>query len=184
MARSGFDPTGSVRFDLPRGATMDPRGSRLVLFPADAVNALADAHPTALRALGASVGHAAGERVVARLGGASAVLGSTLEAVVNELAGELAVAGVGVVHLERWGRALVCVIANPSVVAAPFLEGVIEGAIASASGKAVAAAWVGSSGHMERVFVGSASTAPRVRELVAQGKSHVEIVAALQGGTA
>ncbi|HVH42255.1 MAG TPA: hypothetical protein VM925_07915, partial [Labilithrix sp.] len=106
MPGPAFDPTGAVRFDMKSGAASDARGGRLVLLPASALEALERTTPGALAHLGSEVGRACGRRLAASLGGESGVRASTLEAVVTHLAGELAIAGLGAVHLERWGRAM------------------------------------------------------------------------------
>ncbi|MGO9711182.1 MAG: hypothetical protein ACLQBL_20135, partial [Polyangiaceae bacterium] len=67
---AGFDPTHSVRFDLPRGSVVAGGEVRHVLLPCSALDDLVltagtEAANTVGRALGASIG----KRVAARLGG-------------------------------------------------------------------------------------------------------------------
>src|SRR5438132_13670003 len=108
MAGTAFDPNGSVRFDLKSGAASDAKGQRLVLWPSASVESL---DSSAQEKLGNDLGRACGARAAARLGGGDAgVRGAGLEHVVTHLAGELAVAGIGAVHVERWGRAMVFVV--------------------------------------------------------------------------
>src|SRR5689334_6399623 len=111
MAGPAFDPNGALRFDLTRGAASDARGARLVVMPAAALEAVERTHGPAIAALGAELGKACGTRVATRLGGDGGVRNAQLEVVVSHLAGELAIAGIGAVHLERWGRAMVIVVA-------------------------------------------------------------------------
>lgn len=180
MAGPAFDPNGAVRFDLNRGAASDARGARLLVIPAAAVEAVERAHGPAVAALGAEVGKACGTKVAARLGGDGGVRNAQLEVVVSHLAGELAVAGVGAVHVERWGRAMVIVVVNTSLPSDAFLAGVLGGALGAASGREVAAAPLGKDGNAMRFLIGTQATADRVRGLVAQGKGFAEIVTALQ----
>lgn len=178
MAGPAFDANGAVRFDLKNGAASDARGSRLVLVPAAALEALDDA---ALEALGAVIGRACGARVAGRLGGDAGVRAAQLEVAVSHLAGELAVAGLGALVLERWGRAMVAVVTNPSVGSDGFVAAVVGSAISAASGRELSAAPIGRQGNTIRFFLGSRATADRARDLSASGQSHAQILAALQG---
>jgi hypothetical protein len=184
MAGPAFDPSAAVRFDLRSGAASDARGARLLLVPSAALEGLERAHPEALALLGAEIGRACGARVAARLGGEAGVRGAQLEVVVSHLAGELAIAGVGAVHVERWGRAMVCVVTNPSLAREAFLGALLPGALSAAAGRELGAAALGREGKSIRFFVGAPATAARARGLVAEGKSHGDVVALLQGGAA
>ena len=177
MAGPAFNPTGSVKFDLKNGAASDAGGARLLLVPSAVLDTVDDA---TLRVIGAGVGKACGQRAAARLGGEVGVRASQLEVVITHLAGELAIAGIGAIHVERWGRAMVCIVTNPSLANDAFLSGVLGAAISSASGREAHAAPLGREGGLARFFVGSRATADRVARM--QGKSYAEIVASLQGG--
>jgi hypothetical protein len=179
MASSSFDPTGAVRFDLRTGSASDSRGERLVLVPSAALDLLSS---EALAKIGEHIGRACGARVAARLGGDSGVRASEVETVISHLAGELAIAGIGAVHVERWGRAMLVVVSNPSLADDAFVCAVLGGALSAASGREVAAAALGHERDEARYFLGSAATSERVRALVGQGKGYAEIVASLQGG--
>ena len=179
MGSSSFDPTGAVRFDLKTGSASDSRGERLVLVPSAALDLLSS---EALAKIGEHIGRACGGRVAARLGGDSGVRASDVETVISHLAGELAIAGVGALHVERWGRALVVVVTNASITDDAFVGAVLGSALSAASGREVAAAALGRERDEARFFLGSAATSERVRALVAQGKGYTEIVASLQGG--
>ena len=179
MAAPPFDPNGSVRFDLRSGAASDARGTRLVLVPSAA---LAQLGPDALTQLGLAIGRACGARVASRLGGDAGVRGTELEAAITHLAGELAIAGVGSVHIERWGRAMVAIVANPSIADDMFVGAVLGGALSAASGRDVAAAAIGREASSVRYFLGSPATADHARVLVGKGMSHAEVLASLQRG--
>jgi hypothetical protein len=180
MTGPAFDPSGAVRFDVKSGAASDARGTRLVLVPASALEALERTTPGALAHLGSEVGRGCGARVAARLGGDSSVRLATLEVVVTHLAGELAIAGLGAVHLERWGRAMVMVVANPGVNSDGFIGAVLSGALAAATGREVAIAPLGREGTTARYFVGSQQTCVKARSLVNQGKSWSDVLGVLQ----
>lgn len=180
MPAPAFDPTGAVRFDVKNGSAADARGGRLVLVPAQALEALERTTPGALAHLGAEVGRGCGRRVAASLGGEGEVRAATLEVVVSHLAGELAIAGLGALHLERWGRAMVIVVANPGVNSDGFVGAALSGALAAATGREVAIAPLGREGTTARYFVGTTQTTVKARSLVSQGKTWGEVLAALQ----
>jgi hypothetical protein len=180
MASQPFDPNGAVRFDLRSGSASDSRGARLVLVPSAALELLSS---EALAKIGEEIGKGCGSRIAARLGGDGGVRAAELENVITHLAGELAIAGVGAVHVERWGRAMVAIVTNASIADEAFVAGALSGALSAASGRQVTAAALGREGNVGRYFIGSAATSDRVRGLVASGKSYAEVVATLQGGT-
>lgn len=181
MASSAFDPTGAVRFDMRAGAATDARGERLVLLPVRALAALESAHPAALALLGTEIGKAIGSKVASRIGGDAAVRAASLEIVVTHLAGELAVAGLGALHLERWGRALVCVLGNaPSSDA--FTGAALAAALGAATGRETSVTGLGREGAAARFFVGSAATVARVREAIVKGRPFAEVLSQVQGG--
>ncbi len=181
MADPAFDPSGAVRFDVKNGAASDTRGARLVLVPASALEALDRQTPGALAHLGSEVGRGCGARVAARLGGDAGVRAATLEVVVSHLAGELAIAGLGAVHFERWGRALVIVVANPGVNSDTFVGAALSGALAVAGGREVSIAPLGRDGTTARYFVGTQQTVSKARSMVSQGKSWSDVLGVLQG---
>lgn len=178
MAGPAFNPTGAVKFDLKNGAAHDAGGARLLLVPSAVLDTLED---SALEQIGEALGQACGARVSARLGGDAGVRAAPLETVVTHLAGELAIAGIGAVHVERWGRAMVCVVSNPSVRKDVFLGAVIGAALSAASGTDAAAAPLGRAGGVARFFVGSPATAALAAEAAIEGRSYAEIVASFQG---
>ena len=179
MAVPPFDPNGAVRFDLTSGAASDSGGARLVLVPSAALSQLG---PDALTHIGQAIGRACGARVASRLGGDAGVRATELGAVITHLAGELAIAGIGGVHIERWGRAMVAIVNNPSIDNDMFLGAVLGGSLSAASGREVAAAAIGRERGSVRYFLGSPSTADQVRVLVGKGMSHAEVLASLQQG--
>src|SRR5262245_38721231 len=106
-----FDPSKAVTFDLSHGLVhLEGAPSRL-LVPSDALVLLAKAAgPEAAAMFGRSLGEAMGRRVASRLAATEGVSSTPVEVVVDHLGGELALAGLGSLGLERWGRALVLVV--------------------------------------------------------------------------
>ena len=180
MPAPAFDPHGAVRFDLKSGATSDPRGARLVLLPAAALEALERTTPGALAFLASELGKGCGARVAANLGGDAAVRSCDLETVVTHLAGELAIAGLGAISVERWGKALVFVVANPSVASDGFVSGALAGALLAATGREVSVGALGKDGATSRYFVGTPATITKIRGLVSQGKSWSDVLGTIQ----
>lgn len=180
MPGPAFDPNGAVRFDMTNGAALDSRGARFVLVPASALDALDRATPGALAHIGSEVGRACGARILAKLGGDSEVRAATLDVVVTHLAGELAIAGLGSVSVEQWGKALVVVLTNPTVNSDGFLAGALAGAVTVAVGREVFMIPIGRDGNVARFYIGTQQTMIRCRSLVSSGKSWMDILAALQ----
>lgn len=180
MPGPAFDPNGAVRFDMTNGAASDTRGVKFVLVPAGALEALERTTPGALAHLGGEVGRACGSRILAKLGGESGVRGATLDVIVTHLAGELAIAGLGSVSLEQWGKALVVVIANPNVNSDGFLAAALSGAIGASAGRDVSMIPIGREGNVARFYIGTQQTMIRCRSLVSSGKTWMEILQALQ----
>ena len=176
-ASVAFDPRQAVRFDLRKGSASDARGARLLLVPSAALEALGE---EAVSSLGTEIGRACGARAAAKLGGGEGVRGASLETVVSHLAGELAVSGAFVLHVEQWGRAMVAVVSNPAVEQPAFVAAVLAGALGAASGRDIAATPIGE-GAEARYFIGSPKTVERIAELTRSGKTHAEILADLQG---
>jgi hypothetical protein len=181
MADAPFDPNGAVRFDLRSGAASDSKGARLVLVPTTALEGLS---ADVLEQIGAQIGRACGARIAGRLGGDSGVCGASVELVIAHLAGELAIAGIGAVHIERWGRALVAIVSNASLADDGFVGEVLAGAFSAASGRQISAAALGREGTQARYFLGTAATAGRVRDLVERGTGYAEVLATIQGASA
>lgn len=179
MASTSFDPTRAVRFELPQGRVhAGTEGERVLLVPTSAIDDIAlSAPPEAVEALGRAMGTAVGRRAAARLGDLPA---ASLEAVVNQLAGEAAIAGVGALSLERWGKALVVVVEG-SPLNGTLLAPMVAGAIEAASGRGVAATLLSRDEQVARLFVGSLRGVERVRDWIASGVSWGDALARLQG---
>ncbi len=181
MTDSLFDLAHAVRFDLASGSVR-ARGQddRLVLLPAKALeNLLLYASAESGVALGRALGESIGKRVASRVGATSTP--SSVDDFATILAGEAAVAGIGVVSFERWGRALVVVI-EQSPLPVPLLSPLVSAALEAASGRTVQSTLLAHEGHSVRVLVASQSGIDRVRGWVASGVSWGDALVKLQGG--
>lgn len=172
-----FDPSKSVTFDLAHGlvhlegAPLDGTPARL-LVPADALAALLGAASAeAAAAFGRSLGEAMGRRVAGRLAASDGVRAAPVEVVVEHLGGELALAGLGSLALERWGRALVLVIDQSPLGARgdALLAAALGAAIAAAAGRSVRVVPLGREDVRARFFVGGDAGATKIASWLAEG---------------
>jgi hypothetical protein len=105
MDTSSFDPTRAVVFDLSRGqVTLQGRSPVLVLAAEALAQVCGRLDAAALRQFGAVLGKQAGARIRERCSSVGAL---TLESMVDQLGGEVSLAGLGSLAIERWGQALV-----------------------------------------------------------------------------
>ncbi len=181
-----LDLAHAVQLDLARGrierpgAPGDGAPERYVLVPVEAMEelSLARAGGDAVEVMSRAFGASMGRRIAARLASAGGARAVSVEAFATELAGELAVAGCGVLRVERWGRALVL-----AVEQAPLPDGVLaptlEAAIAEASGREVRCAVVSRDAFVARVLVSSRDAVKRVRGWLADGVSWGDALARL-----
>jgi len=167
MAAPSFDSTRAVQFDLPRGSVRARgNGDPLLLVPSAALAELArSAPPEAVDALGRALGSAIGRGAAARMGDPRA---ASMEEFITQLAGEAALTGIGVVSMERWGRALVVVI-EESPLTATLLVPVVASALEAASGRKVWCTLLTRDERQARVLMASERAAERVRGWIASG---------------
>jgi hypothetical protein len=180
MPDATFNPTQSVRFDLAHGAVRaGTADDRLLLVPASALVELAlSASTEAAEAFARALGSAVGRRAATRIGDAA---GSSLEDFVTHLAGEAALAGLGVLSVERWGRALV-VLLEGSPLVGPLVGPFVGAALEGSSGRKVATTVLSRDERLARVLVSSEAAVGRVREWIAAGTSWGDAITRLQGG--
>lgn len=153
----------------------------MLLVPAAALDDLAlSVPPEALEALGRSIGTSIGRRAAARIGDAQ---GATVEAFVTQVAGEAAVAGVGALSVERWGRALVVVVEGSSLTGT-LLGAVVGAAVEAAAGRRVSCALLTRDERVARFFVGGESGCARIKEWIGSGATWGEALVKLHGGAA
>jgi|SRR5580692_1046539 hypothetical protein len=167
-----FDPSQAVTFDLSHGLVHLEGAPSRVLVPAEALGALADAAGLgAAAAFGRAMGEAMGRRAASRLGVGRGVDEATAEAVVEHLGGELALAGLGSLGLERWGRALVLVVDQSPLGAGGdgLLGAALEAALEAAAGREVKTLLLGRDGVRARFLVGGRAGVARVEAWLEDG---------------
>jgi hypothetical protein len=185
-----FDPSNAITFDLASGLVhLDGAPARL-LVPAPALGHLcAAAGPEATAAFGRAMGEAMGRRVALRFGGDAGDPGAgarqaTVEGMVDHLGGEIALAGLGSLGLERWGRALVAVLDQSPLGAAGdrMVEAVLGGALAAATGRDARALFLGRDEVRARFLVGGEAGAAKVRGWLDEGVPWGDALVRLHGG--
>lgn len=185
-----FNPASSVRFDFDAGAISVADGGRRLLVPADMLlSVLGESPAEAQRDFGQRLGTEMGRRVAERLG---EIKEAGIEAVLEHLGGELALAGLGSLGLERWGNALVFTVSGATELgSAHVLEALIaaalEGALRRALGREVSLVPLVSSvsagrspGSLRLVALG-AERAAEARALLASGVSWGDLLSRLHG---
>jgi hypothetical protein len=181
MVGPSFDPRHAVRFDLPHGSVRaGGEAERVLLVPSSALDELVlSAPPEAVEALGRALGAAIGRRAAARMDAKTA----SVEAFVTQLAGEAAIAGIGALSVERWGRALVVVVEGSPLVGT-LLAPLVASAIEAAAGRAVSATILARDERAARLLVASEAGVGRVRDWVASGVPWGDALTKLHGGGA
>jgi hypothetical protein len=182
MAAPSFDATHAIQFDLGRGNVRSGGEQEcLLLVPANALARLvAAASEEALEALGHALGDAIGRRARARL---LDVTQSSIETVVTQLAGEAALAGIGALSVERWGRAIV-VLVEGSPLSPPLLAPLVASTLEATFGRRVWCALLSGEREPARVLVASERGTERVRNWIASGVPWGDALRRLQGDAA
>jgi hypothetical protein len=181
MTAPPFDPTHAVRFDLTRGSVRaGGEGDRVLLVPTSALDDLVlSAPPEAVEAFARALGSAIGRRTAARMNDPPS---APIDVFVTQLAGEAALAGVGALAVERWGRALVVVV-EQSPLAGSLLVPLVGAALEAASGRRVWCTLLARDDHAARVLVGGEAGVGRVRDWIASGVAWGEAIARLHAAT-
>ena len=173
VEHSSFDPKKAVGFDLANGQVCLSDNERAVIVPAGALSAvLAAAGETAARELGRAMGRTLGGRL-------GSVRDQPVENVVSLFARELAIVGLGTLSLERWGRALVITVSDAGVENDAFIAALIEGMLASASGRDLRTHPLGREGSTVRVLVANVAAIERVVTWMADGTSFGDAIVRL-----
>jgi hypothetical protein len=180
MAQPAFNPTHEVSFDLEQGRISLGGSAGRVLVPADALASLArSAGGDALVDFGRSLGTEIGRRAAARLvGGPDA---ASTPSVVEHLGGDLALAGLGSLSIERWSRVLVLRMSGSPFGAEgdALLAAVLEGAIQRGLGRDAAVVPLERSDGSARFLAVNATAAESVKDWLAEGVSWGEILSRL-----
>ncbi len=178
MVDAPFDPSGAVVFDLPAGRVSLAHTPESVLAPAHGLAELcAAAGEDATRAFGRAMGTAMGQRVADRVP-AEAMKELTLEGFTAQLRGEFALAGLGIVTLERWGDALLFLVED-AVVPSGLVAGVIEAALQSCTKREIHCVRLMTSTPRSRFLVTNAATVKRVRDWLGEEMPWAEIMVRL-----
>lgn len=191
MSSPNFDPSEAVIFDLAFGHVHLDGAPMRVMVPADALLALlVAAGEEETENLAHAVGETMGRRVAVRLGPDAdtryqAVRAAGFERVITELAGEVALIGLGALSAERWGKALVFVLDQSPLGAEGdgFVAAVLQAALRAAVGK--------QEGRMlslaredarARYLLVSGAVVEGVRSRLERGESWGAVLAALHAG--
>ncbi|MGH7286052.1 MAG: hypothetical protein ACRELY_31410 [Polyangiaceae bacterium] len=187
------DLTSAVRFDLPRGAVHTTASGlegvgeeRALLVPVNVlVLALADAPKSTVDIVARTIGESIGRRAAGRFGGPSGVREAGVDSVVTSLAAEVALAGLGVLALERWGRALVLLLTATPRFAPEFFAPLLESALGTATSWRNRASLVCtflSDEDGARYLVSNANSAGQVRRAIESGVGWAEALRRMQRG--
>jgi len=169
-----------VDFDLARGSVSAMGAERAVLVPVEALYDLVSAaEPEAVASVARSIGQSMGERLAIRFGGVAGVRGASLDAVINAVALEFSVAGLGVFGIERWGKAMVLVVEHAPRIGGGFIATLLEGVLSTASQTEVSC-MVLAAGPVQRILVASHDAIERVRTSMAEGTSWADALSRLQ----
>jgi hypothetical protein len=188
------DLTSAVRFDLPGGAVHTTgvglagqaalAEERAILVPVAALaEALAAAPRDTREHVARAVGGAIGRRAAARFGGIEGVRAARVEDVVESLTAEIALAGFGVLALERWGKALVVVLQSAPAFGSNFFAPLLEAALGAATAWAARAPLTCthlSDDDGSRFLIARGSSAEQVRMWISSGVTWAEALRKLQ----
>lgn len=179
MDTSSFDPTRAVVFDLQRGqVTLQGRSPVLVLAAEALAQLCGRLDATALRQFGAVLGKQAGARIRERIGASPS---ATLETMVDQLGGEVSLAGLGSLAIERWGQALVvrvegCPLGTPGH---ELMSAYVEAALQAAVEREVTALVLERGPESFRLLLCGKAGSARVKGWLSAGGSWGDALAAL-----
>jgi hypothetical protein len=182
MDTSTFDPTGAVVFDLDRGQVTLEGGGALLLMPAEVMATICgQLDAGVIRQLGVALGRQAGARVRARL---AQVVAPSVELMVDQLGGELALAGFGTLGIERWGQALVVRLEGYPLGshAQELLGGYIEGALAAAVARELTAMPLERTAESLRLLLCNKTASAKVKNWLLAGGTWADALAGLHQG--
>lgn len=185
---------GTLSFELAEGLVRLGGEARIVL-PVSVLltfvgAATADVRRGFARTLGESIGQVATIRMKEEdFAAPLALVDASPEAALSELAAAWALAGLGGLGMERWGRALVMTVDNVPLPrdTDDLLEVMIEGAIEQATGRKVHVALIERHRNRLRFFVGNARAVEKIRTLLTRNVAWAEALAQLHsmpGGSA
>ena len=190
MSGPNFDPAEAVTFDLQYGHVHLDGAPTRVMVPAQSLIALClAAGEDEAAAFGHSMGEAMGRRVAVRIAQgeqnrAKAVRKAGFTSIVEHLAGEFALAGVGALSAERWGKALVFVVDQSPLGDGgdALLAEVLQAAVQSLVGKQGRVLCLHRDGVRARFLLVSGAVVQGVRERIDRGDGWGDVIAALHKG--
>jgi len=188
MANPPFDASKAVTFDLSRGQIQKDDADARLLISAPSLMALCQAAGAdAAAAFGRSAGDSIGAAILLRFERAGAsVKEASIEAIVEHLGGELAIAGFGALSLERWGRAMVLVVDRGPAGSEgdKLLAPLLAAAVSRATKVEVRCVRLARDGDRARFLVTGSKGAEKVREWLLAGIPWGEALVRLHPGTA
>jgi hypothetical protein len=181
---------GTLSFDLAEGLVRLGGEARVVL-PVSVLMTIVGAATTEVqrtfaRALGESIGNVATIRMKEEdFAAPLALVDASPEAAMSELGAAWALAGLGGLGLERWGRALVMTIDNGPLgrEADTLLEEILAGAIERATGRKVHVMQLERQRNRARFFVGNARAVEKIRGFLAQNIAWADALSSLHSKT-
>jgi hypothetical protein len=181
MQRAPFDPSNAVTFDLLAGQVrLDNTDASALVSIEDLCALCAAAGDDAARKFGQSIGQRIGKRVATRLQKALADTPPSLEDFAEQIVGQFALAGLGSLSFERWGKALIIVM-TPSVMPSLFTQTALEEALHQATGRPVSLASLAKQEQQERFLVTNDAGRSRVVAWQSEGLSWGEVLVRLHG---
>lgn len=184
MAQAPFDLSGALTFDLSSGRVNLEHAPAMILAPAKDLAALCEAAGAdATRAFGASIGASMGQRIAKRVAEVQAdepLAALAADAFVGQLRAEFAIAGLGVIGIERWGRALLFVV-DHAVVPARLVTAVLDAVLETTTQRKTSCAMLMHAGSRARYLVAGKAAAEHVGSWLADGASWGEVLVKLHG---
>jgi hypothetical protein len=176
-----FDAHGAVTFDLSRGLVRLRGESPQVLIPAELLVAACEGG--AANQLGSRLGAFLAARLRKRLGD---TVEQPHDVVIEQLAGELALAGLGALRLERWGAAVVFVLGACPLgpYSGDFVEAMLAAALVEIGQRELAVVSLGQSGVERRYAMLAPPVATQLRRKLEVGESWQALLAGLKRGGA
>jgi hypothetical protein len=173
------DPAVALCVDLSAGHLQRQGLGRVLALPLRLLHRLLTIEPERGQGWGTEWGELIGAAVWPQLGGATEA--PSVQGVTDVLAAEFALAGLGQLTLEQWGRALVVVVRGSELgeQQAPFLSGVLQGALRRGFARPVCVVTLESTVSAVRLLVCGAAAAEQVRRGIGAGLPWHELLVRL-----
>lgn len=178
---------GTLSFDLAEGQVRLGGEAQVVLPAAVLMQIVGAATIDVQRAFGRALGESIGQVAKVRMkeedfAAPLALVDASPEAALSEIAAAWALAGLGSLGMERWGRALVMTVdASPlGREGDELLEIVLAGALERAADKPVHVLRIERNRGRLRFFVGNEIAVSKIRELLAKNTPWAETLALVQ----